>query len=301
MTPPDSPKRFAVIGNPAAHSRSPFIHEQFARQTSIHLAYGIIEAPMSQFNDVVGDFFNAGGMGLNVTVPFKEQAWQLAQGGLTPRARAAGAVNTLWRQEGSLHGCNTDGVGLVNDLLRLGQTLQGRNILLIGAGGAARGVVLPLLTQGCTRLHIVNRTAERAADLCDHMLAQMPPAASQLSWGGLDEVAGRWDMVINATASSLSGDAPQVPPSVYAHAGLAYDMMYGRDPTPFMQAATQYGAHHVADGLGMLVGQAAASFTLWHGVTPAVEPVLAALRASLAQPSQDRMHTAAHGQASQGS
>jgi shikimate dehydrogenase len=301
MTPPDSPKRFAVIGNPAAHSRSPFIHEQFARQTDIRLAYGIIEAPTSEFNTVVRDFFHAQGVGLNVTVPFKEQAWQLAQDGLTPRARAAGAVNTLWMQEGHLHGCNTDGVGLVNDLLRLGQTLHGRNILLIGAGGAARGVVLPLLTHECARLHIVNRTADRAADLCEHMRAQMPPAGSRLSWGGLDETAGRWDMVINATASSLSGAAPQVPPAAYAHATLAYDMMYGSRPTPFMRAATQYGAHHVADGLGMLVGQAAASFALWHGVTPAVEPVLAALRALLAEPAQDSDDAPAHGQASQGS
>jgi len=283
----DTP-RYAVIGNPVAHSRSPRIHTLFARQTGVRLTYERVLAPVDGFTEAVKAFFAAGGRGLNVTVPFKEDAWRLAEC-LSARARAAGAVNTLWQQDGRLHGCNTDGVGLVGDLQRLvacsvaysGAGLAGRRVLLVGAGGAARGVLQPLLDAGCAQLRVVNRTAARAVELAQGW--QDCPVAVEA--GGLADAgqAGGWDVVINATASSLAGAAPALPSGLYAPGALAYDMMYGgvngKYATLFMRAALADGAAQAADGLGMLVGQAAESFYLWHGVRPEVAPVLAALRA----------------------
>jgi len=277
----DAPARYGVIGNPIAHSRSPFIHEQFARQTGIHLTYERILAPLDGFADTVRGFFEQNGGGLNVTVPFKEEAFALAAGHLSDRARIAGAVNTLWLREGVLYGCNTDGVGLLDDLIRLGHAPEGRRILLVGAGGAARGVVLPLLQAGCAQLRIVNRNAERAHQLLAHLNSQLPAQAARLDAGGLEDAESQWDVVINATSTGLSGQAPALPAGLYAPGALAYDMVYGAQPTPFMVQANADGAAHTADGLGMLVGQAAASFTIWHGVTPDVAPVLAALRSQL--------------------
>ncbi|MDS1140355.1 shikimate dehydrogenase [Pusillimonas sp. SM2304] len=281
MTTPLSFKRFGVAGNPIAHSRSPFIHEAFARQTGIALHYDRILAPLDGFADAVQAFFQQGGAGLNVTVPFKEQAFALARDHLSARARMAGAVNTLWMENGHLHGCNTDGLGLLNDLERLGHGPAGKRILLVGAGGAARGVVLPLLDAGCATLRVVNRTAERAAQLLAHVLGQAPAAAPRLSAGGLDQAAGPWDIVINATSSSLGDTPPGLPAGCYAPGALAYDMVYAAQATPFMLQARAQGAARTADGLGMLVGQAAASYAIWHGVQPQVEPVLEALRQAL--------------------
>ena len=164
-TPDPTLRKFAVIGNPVAHSRSPFIHQAFGHQTGGSLVYDRLCAPLDNFAGTVKHFFADGGVGLNVTVPFKEQAWQMAQDGLSERARVAGAVNTLWMQDGQLKGCNTDGIGLLNDLERQGQNLAGKRILLVGAGGAAKGVVLPLLETGCARLHVVNRTVDKALAL----------------------------------------------------------------------------------------------------------------------------------------
>jgi len=285
-----APPRYAVIGNPVAHSRSPRIHALFAEQTGVRLAYDRVLAPVDGFVETVNAFFAAGGRGLNVTVPFKEDAWRLADC-LSARARTAGAVNTLWREDGRLHGCNTDGVGLVGDLQRLvacsvgysGARLAGGRILLVGAGGAARGVLQPLLEAGCAQIRVVNRTAARAVELA----RDWQNAAIAVEAGGLPDAAqpGGWDVVINATASSLTGAAPELPTGLYAKNALAYDMMYGgvdgKYATPFMQAALSDGAALAADGLGMLVGQAAGSFYLWHGVRPEVAPVLAALRAEL--------------------
>jgi len=271
------PPRYAVIGNPVAHSKSPRIHALFAQQTGKALEYGLLPAELDGFAQVVRTFFAQGGAGLNVTVPFKEQAYTLADV-LSARAKAAGAVNTLWMQDGRLHGCNTDGVGLVGDLVRLGVRLSGARVLMVGAGGAARGVLQPLIDAGCTLLRIVNRNASRA-----HELAAAWQGVAPVQAGGLADAAvdGGWDVVINATSTGLAGQAPQLPSGLYAAGGVAYDMMYGPKPTPFLVQARADGAALCADGLGMLVGQAAESFRIWHGVRPDPEPVLQRLRAEL--------------------
>lgn len=278
-TSPDTP-RFAVVGNPIAHSRSPAIHAMFGAQTGIALQYDTLLSPLDGFPGTVRQFFDAGGRGLNVTVPFKEQAHALADR-LSERARLAGAVNTLWRQDGQLHGCNTDGVGLLSDLERLQARLDGARVLLIGAGGASKGVVYPLLQAGCARLRIVNRTAARALAMREHFGQQLPEQAARLSAGGLDQAEGEWDVVVNATSSGLQDTAPELPGLRYAPGALAYDMLYAAQPTPFMRQAERQGAARRVDGLGMLVGQAAASFAIWNGVAPDVEPVLAELRRQL--------------------
>ena len=278
-TSPDTP-RFAVVGNPIAHSRSPAIHAMFGAQTGIALQYDMLLSPLDGFPGTVRQFFDAGGRGLNVTVPFKEQAHALADR-LSERARLAGAVNTLWRQDGQLHGCNTDGVGLLSDLERLQARLDGARVLLIGAGGASKGVVYPLLQAGCARLRIVNRTAARALAMREHFGQQLPEQAARLSAGGLDQAEGEWDVVVNATSSGLQDTAPELPGQRYAPGALAYDMLYAAQPTPFMRQAERQGAARRVDGLGMLVGQAAASFAIWNGVAPDVEPVLAELRRQL--------------------
>ena len=277
----DAPPRYAVIGNPVAHSRSPAIHRLFGEQTGIRLDYDRIEAPIDRFTPTVGDFFSNGGRGLNVTVPFKLQAWQLAQEHLSARAEQAQAVNTLWMQDGALHGCNTDGPGLVDDLMRLGVFSGQPDILVVGAGGATRGVIGPLLQAGARRLHVVNRTRQRAVDLVDWWLHRDPALKDRISAGGLDDAAraNGWDLVINASASSLGDAAPALPGGLYARGSLAYDMMYSALPTPFMRQASADGAGHTADGLGMLVAQAAVSFAIWHGIKPDIAPVLQAIRA----------------------
>ena len=278
-----TPLRFAVIGHPIAHSRSPDIHQAFAKQIGIELLYERIDADPNQFESVVQAFFKAGGSGLNITVPFKERAWQMAAQNLSERATDAQAVNTLWMSQHKLHGCNTDGVGLVADLKQLGMLKPGQSILVLGAGGASRGVLGPLLASDCKTLHVANRTAERAHELIQQWGKRHPADAQKLSASGLqlDALPGKWDLIINATASSLQGDLIALPSSLLADNAFAYDMMYGASQTPFMQAARQAGAALVSDGLGMLVGQAAESFRLWHGRMPAVEPVIESIRASL--------------------
>ena len=275
--------RYAVIGNPVAHSRSPQIHAMFSAQTGKPLQYERLLAPVDGFAATVQAFREQGGLGLNVTVPFKEEACQLAGAHLSERARLAGAVNTLWLRDGAWHGCNTDGVGLVSDLLRLGVVLEGARVLLVGAGGAARGVLQPLAAAGCARIHIVNRSAQRAHDLAAGWAAAGAVPGTHVTAGALAEagVAGGWNVVVNATASSLQGAAPELPRGLYAPDALAYDMMYAAHPTAFMRQATDDGAARTADGLGMLVGQAAESFLIWHGVRPDPSPVLTALRAAL--------------------
>lgn len=283
MTLPASPPRYAVIGNPIAHSRSPQIHAMFSAQTGRPLRYERLLAPVDGFLPTVQAFRESGGLGLNVTVPFKLEAYALAEARLSERARLAGAVNTLSWRDGAWHGCNTDGVGLVNDLLRLGVALAGARVLLVGAGGAARGVLQPLAAAGCARIHIVNRTAARAAELAAAWRAAAPRTGTQVSAGALAQAAepGGWDVAINATASGLQGAAPDLPGGLYAPDALAYDMMYGARPTAFMRQAEAAGAARGADGLGMLVGQAAESFHIWHGVRPDPGPVLLALRTEL--------------------
>ncbi|APX77371.1 Shikimate dehydrogenase [Achromobacter insolitus] len=275
--------RYAVIGNPIAHSRSPQIHAMFAEQTGKPLRYDRLLAPVDGFAEAVAAFVADGGLGLNVTVPFKLDAYALAAGRLSSRARLAGAVNTLSWRDGAWHGCNTDGVGLVSDLLRLGLRLTGASVLLVGAGGAARGVLQPLAEAGCARIHIVNRTAAKAEALAASWRDSGVSPQTAVTGGSLADaaLAGGWNLVINATASGLQDAAPDLPPGLYAPGAAAYDMMYGAQPTAFMKQAEADGAALTADGLGMLVGQAAESFYIWHGVRPDPAPVLAALREAL--------------------
>jgi len=275
--------RCAVIGNPVSHSRSPAIHQQFALQTKLPLRYDRLPAELDQFAPTVAHFFAQGGKGLNVTVPFKLEAWQMAGEHLSVRATLAQAVNTLWLHDGALHGCNTDGVGLVTDLQRLGLPLKDARILVIGAGGAARGIIGPLLAAGCAHVRIVNRTPERAHALVGAWPREHLPAPDRLSAGSLAQASSAqgWDLVLNASASSLSDAAPAVPSGLYATGGCAYDLMYAAQPTAFMRQAQADGAQQTHDGLGMLVEQAAESFYLWHGVRPETSAVLRMIRAEL--------------------
>ena len=275
--------RCAVIGNPVSHSRSPAIHQQFALQTKLPLQYDRLPADLDQFVPTVTHFFAQGGRGLNVTVPFKLEAWQMTREHLSVRATLAQAVNTLWLHDGALHGCNTDGVGLVTDLQRLGLPLKDARILMIGAGGAARGVIGPLLAAGCAHLRIVNRTPERAHALVAAWPREHLPTPGSLSAGSLTQAAETrgWDLVLNASASSLSDAAPELPSGLYASSGCAYDLMYAAQPTAFMRQAQADGARQTHDGLGMLVEQAAESFYLWHCLRPETDSVLRMIRAEL--------------------
>ncbi len=260
--------RYAVFGNPISHSKSPRIHAEFARQTGQDLSYEAIEAPLDDFPGAIRAFRAAGGCGANVTVPFKEQAFALATE-QSDRAKAAGAVNTLRFVDGDILGDNTDGAGLVNDLVcNLGFDPRGRRVLLLGAGGAARGVGLPLMEREPAELFVANRTAYKGRELS---------ARFDCYGGGYDALPGRqFDLVINATAASLAGDLPPLPDDIFAPGALAYDMMYGRD-TPFLVFARERGIK-TADGLGMLVEQAAEAFYIWRGVRPETAPVMALLR-----------------------
>lgn len=270
--------KYAVIGNPIQQSMSPDIHSAFAQQTDQDIEYGKLFAEVDGFKEVVDQFFAGGGKGLNVTAPFKLDAFDYADE-LTERARTAGAVNTLALQgDGSLLGDNTDGAGLVSDITRhLGWAIAGKKVLILGAGGATRGALLPLLKQGPARLHIANRTARKAEQLAESFSEYGTIGAS-----GLDAVPEEFDLIINASAASLSGELPPLSPRALADGCHAYDMVYGAQPTPFMHWATGLGAE-VSDGLGMLVGQAAESFALWRSVRPEVAPVLAMLRERLLQ------------------
>lgn len=273
--------RYAVIGHPVEHSQSPFIHAAFARETGQHLTYERLLAPLDAFAATVRDFIAHGARGANVTVPFKLEAHALADR-LTERAQAAGAVNTLVFDAQGVTGDNTDGVGLVRDIEGpLGVSLSGRRVLLLGAGGASRGAMLPLIEARPAALFVANRTAARA----DELVARFRDAAARqgvsLAGGGWEAVPAGFDVVINATAGSLQGDVPPLPAGVYAAGALAYDMMYGAQPTVFMTHALSAGAARTADGLGMLVEQAAEAFALWRGVRPSTGAVRAALRARL--------------------
>lgn len=276
-----TPDRYVVIGNPVAHSKSPRIHALFAAQTGQDIRYDTLQAPLDGFVQTVREFVTAGGRGANITVPFKEEAFRLATQ-LSARAAAAGAVNTLrFDASGAIFGDNTDGAGLVRDITaNLCRSLNAKRVLLLGAGGAARGVILPLLLEGPAQLYIANRTAAKATALVDEFNAlpsdvNGPPG--HLSGGGFDSLTGRqFDVVINATSAGLSDMPLDLPADLFAERALAYDMVYGRE-TPFMRQAQAAGAQ-VADGLGMLVEQAAESFSIWRGVRPETAPVMQALR-----------------------
>jgi shikimate dehydrogenase len=272
------PDKYAVIGNPVAHSKSPAIHAAFARQTGQDIVYTALEAPDGVFEARVREFREEGGLGLNVTLPFKHRAFALARE-RTPRAEQALAVNTLSFDADAIRGDNTDGAGLVRDLTaNLGCVLRGRAILLMGAGGASYGVCGPLLDEAPAALVVVNRTLERGVALWRHF-ESFHRDAGLMSARAYESLAGeRFDLVVNATSAGLSGEMPALPESVFAPGALAYDMVYGRT-TPFLELARHAGAR-TADGLGMLVEQAAESFHVWRGVRPDTAPVIARLRSA---------------------
>ena len=270
--------QYAVIGNPIAHSKSPWIHRQFAAQTGQQLEYHAMLAETDAFQQSVDAFAAAGGKGLNVTVPFKQDAWRYADE-LSDRARLAEAVNTLSFSDGSCYGDNTDGVGLVRDLTaNLNLQLNGKRILILGAGGAVRGVLGPLLQAGPADIIVANRTISRAQDLI--------PVFNDLGniqASGLDGIPCQeaFDLIINGTAASLQGDVPAIASECINEQTDVYDMMYGASATPFMQWAIQLGAKQAFDGLGMLVEQAAESFYIWRQVRPQTQPVILSIREAM--------------------
>jgi shikimate dehydrogenase len=268
---------YAVFGNPVAQSRSPAIHAAFAAATGEDIRYEARLAPVDGFAAAIAEFVAAAGRGANITVPFKEEAFRLCRH-LSERAARAGAVNTLSFRDGEIFGDNTDGVGLVRDIVgNLGFSLADRRILLLGAGGAARGVIAPLLAERPVSLHIANRSTDKAQALVE-LFADIAPVTAV----NFAELAGKsFDLVINATSASLTGADLPLPPGLFTGASLAYDMMYGKGETPFLQQARAQGATRGADGLGMLVEQAAEAFHVWRGRRPETAPVLTELRRQL--------------------
>jgi shikimate dehydrogenase len=269
--------KYAVIGNPVEHSLSPAIHAEFARATGQDIAYGRILAPLDGFRAAALKFRDGGGKGLNVTLPFKQEAWRLAETHSGP-ALEAGAVNTLKFGDGRIAGDNTDGVGLVRDLKsNLACPLRGRRILLMGSGGATYGVMGPLLRELPQQVIVANRTLEKAVALVGHFEKLRKFAALGIAARPYSALAGlRFDIVINATSAGLVDVMPPLPRDIFAPAALAYEMVYGRQ-TLFMKFALEHGARP-ADGLGMLVEQAAESFFVWRGIRPATRPVIEMLR-----------------------
>jgi shikimate dehydrogenase len=273
--------RYAVIGHPVTHSRSPQIHDQFATALAQSMHYGRIDAPPGSFAGLVREFFANGGLGLNVTLPHKEAAAELVDE-LSDRARLAQAVNVLVkRQDGSLLGDNTDGAGLVADLARLKVQLAGHRVLIVGAGGAARGIIGPLLDLRPTLVMVVNRTPARAEALVTEFKSVLPVELGRRLIAGSGD--GEFDLVINATSSGHAQTAAQWPSGVIGTGTFAYDLSYGAAAAPFLELARRQGAAGVADGLGMLIEQAAESFFLWRGL----RPVTTALHETLQRSSSD--------------
>lgn len=270
---------YAVMGHPIKHSQSPVIHAQFAQQTNQLLEYRAIHVPPGDLADAVRQFHTRGGKGLNITLPFKEEAWLLCKA-RTPRAQQAGAVNTIWfDQMGQACGDNTDGVGLVRDLtVNQGVEVAGRRVLVLGAGGAVRGILGPLMSAGPVRLVVANRNPARAAALVERFAEH-----GQLLASDFPQLAGlSFDLVINGTSASLSGTVPDIPDKVLAEGACCYDLAYSHDPTPFVRWGKSSGAAIAVDGLGMLVEQAAESFYRWRGVRPDSVAVIARLRREVA-------------------
>jgi shikimate dehydrogenase len=274
------PDAYAVMGNPIAHSKSPQIHQAFARQTGQNITYDAILVDAGGFDQAVGNFVATGGKGLNITVPFKREAWKRVNQ-RSQRAELAGAVNTIIvNKDQSLTGDNTDGVGLVRDLIQNHDVaIQDKSILLLGAGGAARGVLEPLLMESPAQLLIANRTPDRAHELAGSFskLGKVKGCAFK----ALNTQTQSWDIIINATSASLQGEVPDIPAGIIGTQSFCYDMMYGAEPTAFMRWAGEHGAARRVDGLGMLVEQAAESFYLWRGVRPQTQEVITTIREKL--------------------
>lgn len=274
MTTPD-PDRYAVLGHPVSHSRSPVIHRLFAQQTGQNISYELIDAEPASFETAVRGFAAAGGRGLNITVPHKEAAFAIAvQRGA--EAERAGAVNTItFERDGRIRGDNTDGIGLIQDLTaNLNHSLAGERILILGAGGATRGILGPILDQGPAELLLANRTLERARALEARFSADCLSVSSFEDLVALEP----FDLVINATSAGLRGEQPPFPGSCVSANSLCYDLAYSLKPTPFVNWAREQGAGHAEQGWGMLVEQAAESFLIWRGVRPATAPILQQLR-----------------------
>lgn len=268
---------YAVVGNPISHSKSPRIHSLFARETGEPVEYTAIQAPLDDFAGTVKQFFDRGGRGLNVTVPFKEEAWKLADR-RTERAENAGAANTLYLDDdGRLTADNTDGCGLVRDLVvNHGVALKATRILVLGAGGAVRGVLGPILAEHPGAITLANRTIAKAEALVN--LFKPVAGETALSACGFEQPREPFDVIINGTSASLQGDLPPLSPEVIGAQTVVYDMMYSLQTTTFNQWALEQGTQIVHDGLGMLVEQAAESFRIWRGISPATRPVIDELR-----------------------
>lgn len=270
---------YVVFGNPINHSKSPAIHRQFAEQTGQDMHYTRQLVNEGEFEKAAREFFAQGGKGLNITVPFKLNAFDFAEK-RTPRAERAGAVNTLARlSDGSILGDNTDGIGMIHDMHNLGWEIHGKRVLILGAGGAVRGILQPLLEANPARVTIANRTMSKAEELAKSFLD-----LGDIQAKSYEHLAGDiFDIVINGTSASLQGELPPLPEKLLAENACCYDMMYGAEPTIFLQWAKSHGATQVADGLGMLIGQAAEAFYLWRQIRPEVVPVITALRRQLAE------------------
>ncbi len=267
--------RYAVCGNPITHSKSPQIHQAFAKEVGHSISYEKRLIALGSFHESAQNFFDGGGKGLNITVPFKEDAFAFADQ-LSERAKAAGAVNTLVKQsDGSILGENTDGYGLVSDITkRLGWQIKGASVLILGAGGAVRGILLPLLGELPKSITIANRTESKAQSLADLFESEGNVQAC-----GFDGIGSEcFDIIINGTSASLTSEVPNISESCVGRCTEVYDMVYGAEPTAFMEWALDNGAQKVSDGIGMLVGQAAESFQIWRGISPSIDPVIQLLR-----------------------
>jgi shikimate dehydrogenase len=271
------PDRYAVVGNPIAHSKSPLIHSAFARDTGQDMAYEAIEAPLGGFDSSVDSFRKRGGRGINITAPFKLDAYAYATH-LSESAQLARASNCIKFERDGAYAENFDGVGLVGDIVRnLGVPLAGKRVLLLGAGGAARGALLPFLKEKPAALTLVNRTLEKAhALVSDASAATIVPVCSYRELNGQ-----RFDIVVNATSASLRSELPPVPATVFGDGALAYELVYGKGLTPFLRLARNAGVGRLADGVGMLVEQAAEAFLWWRGVRPETKAMIAKLTVPL--------------------
>ncbi|MFW5450241.1 MAG: shikimate dehydrogenase [Methylophagaceae bacterium] len=265
---------YAVIGNPISHSKSPLIHTEFAKQTHQDLDYIARKIPLNGFVEGLQQLQAEGFKGINITIPFKEHAWEYITNKSGP-AQRAGAINTItFNDDGSLYGDNTDGIGLCRDLVENHNIiLNNKRILLLGAGGAARGVIEPLLNYQPSQLVIANRTASKAK-----YLATLFSEFSDIRGGGFDDLSGQFDVIINATAASLQGEVPSLPDNILAENASCYDMMYSDTDTAFITWAKQYGVANAIDGLGMLIEQAAEAFQIWRGIKPETQAVINLIR-----------------------
>lgn len=271
--------RYAVFGNPISHSKSPILHMSFAQETQQDISYSAECVVLEQFNSTANHFFSHGGLGLNITVPFKIDAFHYADE-LTPRAKKAGAVNTLIKKNNKIIGDNTDGVGFVNDLLNnLHWALKNKRVLILGAGGAVRGILQPLLKANVNSILIANRTPEKAVQLANDFKDEGSIAGCHYS--DLHNTNESFDIIINGTSASLTGNLPDLPTHIIHSGSCCYDMMYAKEDTIFMRWAKQHHAKEVADGVGMLVSQGAESFYQWRHVKPNISEVIKKVRASL--------------------